>query len=501
MEGDGAQALTVAAPPAGGRPALTPAQVRMVVIGAMLSMFLAALDQTIVATALPPIARDLGNFDLISWVITAYLVSSTSVIPVIGKASDLYGRRLTLRVCLLLFILGSVLCALAPSMILLILARALQGLGGGGLVTLAQTIVADVASARGRGKYAAYYSTVWAVASVAGPTVGGLVTARYGWPWIFWLNLPLAAIALLVSDRTLRLLPVPGRRARIDFLSIGLLSTATVALLLMLSLGGQQFPWASGETIGLGLLALVLAVLFFLQQPRSTEPLLPFRFLRHPVITPVLAASFVIYGAYLAVVVLSPVYFQVALGAPVDQAGLYMLPLMLSGTVTSQWGGMYQKRHGRYKRPPLLSLPVTILSLATAAAFATHLSLPMASFLLMLAGGGLGCYFPSSMVAGQNAVERRDLGLISGTIAYSRALGASIAVAGASALVLGIAASSGDETGRIATIQDAMQKALSPAARQVFAHAFGVVFGGLAGCVLLGTLIFSRVEDRSLGQD
>src|SRR5450432_3297274 len=202
---------------------LTPSEIRLIVIGAMLALFLSALDQTVVATALPPIAKDLGNFALISWVITSYLLTSTCVTPIVGKLSDLYGRRKMLNGCLILFMAGSALCAMAPNMILLILFRAMQGIGGGGLITMGQTIIADVVSPRERGRYAGYFAMVWGSASVLGPTVGGIVTQYYGWPWIFWINLPLGLAALLIADRALSKLPVDHRRSLVDYAGIVLL--------------------------------------------------------------------------------------------------------------------------------------------------------------------------------------------------------------------------------------------------------------------------------------
>jgi MFS family permease len=238
---------------------LTPAEVRFVLIGAMLALFLSALDQTIVATALPRIADDLGNFVLISWVVTAYLLTSICVTPIVGKLSDLYGRRQTLRACLLIFVAGSALCALASGMVPLILARALQGIGGGGLITMAQTIIADVVSPRERGRYAGYFSIVWGSSSVLGPVLGGIMTARYGWPWIFWINLPLGLAALVISDRALRKLPVEGHRRPVDILGIVLLCGATVTLLTVLSLGGHRLPWRAPETLALSCAAAILA--------------------------------------------------------------------------------------------------------------------------------------------------------------------------------------------------------------------------------------------------
>ena len=361
---------------------LTPADIRAIIIGALLALFLSALDQTIVATALPPIARDLGNFELISWVVTAYLVTSTCVTPIVGKLSDLYGRRPVLRVCLVVFILGSGLCALAPGMVPLILARALQGVGGGGLITLAQTIIGDVVTPRERGRYSAYFSVVWASSSLLGPTLGGVLTEELGWPWIFWINLPLGAVALLIADRALRKLPTEHHRSPIDYAGIGLLSGSTVALLMVLSLGGKRLPWTAAETLTLGAAVLVLGGLFVRQQLRAAEPILPPRFVEDGVIRPVLCSIFIIFGSYLAIAVLTPIYFQVALGAPVSKAGLLMIPLTLSSVITANMAGRYSQRSGRYKRPPLLGLPVAIVTLAIVALFANSLS-PLGASLIL----------------------------------------------------------------------------------------------------------------------
>ena len=476
----------------------TAAETRIIVIGAMLAMFLSALDQTIVATALPPIARDLGDFALISWVITAYLLTSTCVTPIVGKLSDLHGRRPLLMICLVAFMVGSALCALAPTMVALILARALQGLGGGGLITLAQTIVADVVAPRERGRYAGYFAAVWASAALLGPTLGGVVTQYYGWPWIFWINLPLGLAALLITERALRKLPAEQHRSPIDYASIALLSGATVALLLVLSLGGKRFAWTAPEMLGLAALAVVLAALFVRAQLRSAEPVLPPRFLGDAVIGPALAAIFVIYGSYLALAVLTPIYFQVALGAPVGEAGLLMIPLLLSSTVTANVAGRWTRHSGRYKRPPLVGLPVTVLALAILAVFAERLSSAAASAVLMIAGFGMGPIFPCSTLAAQNAVERRDLGAVSGAIGFARALGGAIFVAGASALLLGLIVGALPESGHLASLEDLARRVLPSDARAAIAGAFGIIFGVIAGCFAVGLAIFARIEERTL---
>jgi EmrB/QacA subfamily drug resistance transporter len=477
---------------------LSQSEIRTVIIGAMLAMFLSALDQTIVATALPPIARDLGDFALISWVITSYLLTSTCITPIVGKLSDLYGRRRILAMCLVGFMVGSACCALAPTMVALILARALQGLGGGGLIALAQTIVADVVSPRERGRYAAYFSMVWASSSVLGPTIGGIVTEHYGWPWIFWINLPLGLLALAVCDRALRKLPIDRHRSAIDYASIALLSGATIALLIVLSLGGKRLPWMAPQTLAIAVAAVILGGFFVRLQSRAAEPILPPRFLGDGVIRPVLAAGFIVYGSYLAVAVLAPIYFQVALGVPVSEAGLLMIPLMLSSTVTANMAGRWSRRTGRYKRPTMVGLPVAVVAMAVVALLAARLSAPLASAILMIAGFGIGPFFPCSTVAAQNAVERRDLGAVSGAVAFSRALGAALMIAAASTLVLGLAAGALPETGQVASIEDLARQALPPEARAAVGRAFGIMFGAVAIALAFGCAIFARVEDRIL---
>jgi EmrB/QacA subfamily drug resistance transporter len=479
---------------------LTPSEVRVIVIGAMLALFLAALDQTIVATALPPIANDLGDFALISWVVTAYLLTSTCATPIVGKLSDLYGRRQLLRICLGLFVLGSALCALAPAMVPLILARALQGLGGGGLMTLAQAIIADVVSPRERGRYAGYFSIVWGSSSVLGPTLGGIVTEHYGWPWIFWINLPIGLAALLVADRALRKLPVHHHRSRIDYAGVGLLSGATVALLLLLSLGGERLPWMGPRSLALCAAALVLGGLFLRNQSRSPEPIVPPDLLQDRVIRPVVTAIFIIFGSYLALAVLTPIYFQVALGTPVSDAGLLMIPLMLASVFTANLAGQNTRKTGRYKRPPLLGLPFAIVALGIVAFFAHRLSPLAASALLMLAGLGVGPIFPCATVAAQNAAKRSQLGAVSGVVAFARALGGVIGVAAASALVLGLAAGALASAGQITSLEDLARSDLPPEARAGIARAFGVMFGAVAATLAIGLAVFARVEDRPLGE-
>lgn len=478
---------------------LAESEIRKVVFGAMLAMFLAALDQTIVAPALPPMARDLGHFDLLSWVVTAYLLSAICVTPIVGKLSDLYGRRHLITICLVIFMIGSVACALAPDMYTLILARALQGIGGGGLIPLAQSAIADVVSPRERGRYAAYFSAVWASSAVLGPTLGGLLSEHAGWPWIFWINLPLGLVALLISERALRWLPIERHeRSPVEFGTILLLLGGTVALLAVLSLGGKRLAWTSPELLALAAASLVLGALFAWRQTRAPDPILPPRFLRDRVIAPTLAGSFIVYGGYLALLVLAPVYFQVALGTSVSDAGLLMIPMMFASTITANYTGRYSQRTGRYKQPPLIGLPVAIAGLAAIAFFSASLHPAAASALLAIVALGIGPMFPCSTVAVQNAVARRDIGAVSGALAFTRSLGGAFVIAAASGLVLGLAARGLPELGAVANIEDLAREALPPASRAVIAHAFGITFAAIAGAIAVSLIFFARVEERAL---
>ena len=480
---------------------VNPSEKRAVVIGALLAISLSALDQTIVATALPAMARELGEVSLLSWVVSAYLLTSTCAMPVAGKLSDVYGRRRLLITALLIFIAGSVLCALATTMPALIVARAIQGLGGGGLMVLSQAVIADVVSPRDRGRYSAHFSVVYASASVLGPTVGGVVSQYWGWAWIFWINLPLGLVALAIVDRALRGLPVSGRKRKIDYAGILTLSTATVALLLVLSLGGKKWPWASSQVLFLGGAAIGLFFLFALVQLRAPEPVLPPRFLADRfVLRPLLSSTFVIFGTYLAITVTAPVYFQVALGTSPSVAGLLTIPLLVVSSISATYAGWHSKKSGRYKVPSLIGLPVAIVALAILAYIADGTSPAMAAALLTIVGLGLGPTFPAQSVASLNAVPLADVGAVSGALSFTRSLGAAITIAISSALVLGLASSALPDLGP-GGLEALVQQALPPATRAAVGRAFGTTFGAMATAFLVGLLIFTRIEDRLLREE
>ncbi len=262
-------------PPPPSHSALTPAEARLIVYGVLLAMLIAALDQTIVSTALPTIGRELGDAHQLTWVVTAYLLASTVVTPLYGKLSDSYGRRVTLLVAVGVFVAGSVACALSPTMLILIIARTFQGLGGGGLISLSQTIIGDIIPPKERPRYQAYVSGVFVVASLAGPLLGGFIAEHLHWSLIFWINPPIGLLALGLIYSLLRKLPVSRRHHQIDFAGAGLLVVATVALMLALSWGGVRYPWASPHILALVVAFAIFAALFFMRQRRAAEPLAP----------------------------------------------------------------------------------------------------------------------------------------------------------------------------------------------------------------------------------
>ncbi len=477
---------------------LSPSEVHKVILGAMIALFLAALDQTIVATALPSIGGDLGDFHLMSWIVTAYLLTATAATPILGKLSDLHGRRPVMRASIIIFLAGSVLCALSKSMVVLILARALQGFGGGGLITLAQTVVADVVSPRERGRYGAYFAGVWAGSSLLGPILGGLLTQYASWHWIFWINLPIGLAAVVITDRILQRITRHGSAKRIDYPSVILFACSSTSLLLALSWGGTEFSWLSWP-IGAALLVFaVTGVIFARRQLRLDEPIMPPRFFGDSVVAPVLMSIFLVFGAYLTLTVLTPTYLQLVLQRQASEVGLMMIPLMLSSTAGAAFSGRYISHTGSYKLPTLIGLPLAVLCLVALGCL-TDRSMPLVTAgLLMLIGLGIGPIFPIANVAAQNAVGRRDLGVVSGAIGFARALGGAIATAAGSALVLGLVLHNLPIGGEVNGLTDLMRRSLSVPERQDVAHAFSIFYFCVAGILAIGWAVFARIEHRPL---
>lgn len=408
---------------------LSHADIRVIVIGVGVAMFLGALDQTIIAAALPAIAAELGGFKSISWVASIYLLTATAVTPLYGKYSDIKGRRAALTLGIAVFVAGSIACALAPSMIWLIAARALQGLGGGGLISLAQTIVADIVAPKERGRYQIYFASVFLLSSLLGPTLGGFFTQHLHWTLIFWINLPLGAMAYVMSNSALKRLPRHERPHQLDVLGAVLLVLATVTLMLALNEGGTSYAWASPEIMGLLGVSLVIWLLFVWRIRKAHEPLIPLSILDNDVVARATVAAACGMGAYIGLSIYLPVYFQSSRGMSTTNSGLGLIPLMVGTVIGATIAGQLMGRIRHYKRIPAIGLFVAMLGALVLTLRADSLPLPVFEMVLALISIGLGTVLPTTTVAIQNAVQLHQLGTATGTMNFFRQLGSAITVA------------------------------------------------------------------------
>jgi EmrB/QacA subfamily drug resistance transporter len=324
-----------------------------ILTGTMIAMFLGALDQTIIAAALPTIARELGDFSSISWVASLYLLTTTAVTPLYGKISDIHGRRITMLAAIVIFVVGSIACALAPSMTALILARGLQGLGGGGLISLAQTIIADIVAPKERGKYQIFFASVYLLASLMGPMLGGFLTEHLHWSLIFWINLPIGFVAFLMTNKTLMLLPAHHRPHKLDIPGAVLIVLATVSLMLTLDQGGSRMPWLSPTILAMLFVSLVLWIAFIVRIRMAAEPLIPVELLANPVVAYATTAALFSMGTYVATTIFMPVYFESARGMSAADSGLALIPFMVGTVVGATMAGQTMGRITHYKRLPL----------------------------------------------------------------------------------------------------------------------------------------------------
>ena len=399
-----------------------------VIGGLMLVMLMAALDSTIVSTALPTIVGDLGGLEHISWVVTAYLLAQTIVMPLYGKFGDLYGRKLVLQVGLVIFLVGSVLCGQAQSMTELIAFRALQGLGGGGLMVSAQAALGDVVSPRERGKYSGLFGGVFGVATVIGPLLGGFLTTSLDWRWIFYVNLPVGAVAFVVLQRTL-----PSHTTRIkhvvDYLGTALLAVALTSLVLLTTLGGNQYAWGSSVIVGLGVLAVASVVGFVLAEHRAKEPVLPNALWRNPVFAVTSAIGFIVGFALFGSTTYLPLFQQVVRGLDPTESGLALLPLMAGLLITSIGSGRLITRTGRYRIYPIIGTAMLAVGLFLFSELSTTTTTLVLSLEMFLVGAGLGFIMQVLVLAVQNAVDYELLGVATSGATLMRTIGGSLGTA------------------------------------------------------------------------
>ncbi|MER8034445.1 MDR family MFS transporter [Streptomyces hydrogenans] len=418
----------------GGEPAPVPGEGQnhrtvLVAIGALLlGMLLAALDQTIVSTALPTIVSELGGMEHLSWVVTAYMLASTAATPLWGKLGDQYGRKKLFQAAIVIFLIGSALCGIAQNMPQLIGFRALQGLGGGGLMVLSMAIVGDLVSPRERGKYQGLFGAVFGATSVLGPLLGGFFTEHLTWRWVFYINLPVGIVALFVIAAVLHI-PVRSTRHTIDYLGTFLIASVATCLVLVASLGGTTWAWDSPQLIGTALLGAVLLVWFVRVERRAAEPVLPLKLFRIRTFTLVSVISFVVGFAMFGAMTYLPTFLQIVQGVSPTMSGVHMLPMVVGMLLTSTASGQIVSRTGRWKVFPITGTAVTALGLLLLHRLTETSSTWEMSAYFFVFGAGLGLVMQVLVLVVQNAVGYEDLGVATSGATFFRSIGASFGVA------------------------------------------------------------------------
>jgi EmrB/QacA subfamily drug resistance transporter len=486
-----------------------PAQRVRVIFGALiLVVLLASLDQTIVATALPTIVGDLGGLTHLSWVVTAYLLASTITGPLYGKFGDLYGRKPTLQVAIVIFLIGSALCGIAQNMPELIAFRALQGLGAGGLLTTTIAVVGDIIPPRDRGKYQGLFGAVFGVSTIVGPLLGGFFVDNLSWRWIFYVNLPIGAIALFVIAAVFHTRTERVEHA-VDYLGAALLAGSLTCIVLFTSLGGTTFKWRSPEIAVLIALGVIQLVLFVLAERRAAEPILPLELFRNRIFTVCAGIGFIIGLALFGSVTYLPLFLQIVKERSPTSSGLQLTPMMAGLLVTSIVSGRLISRFGRYKPFPVAGTAVATVGMVLLSRLDLHSTTLYTSLAMVVLGLGLGAVMQVLVLAVQNAVDYRNMGVATAGSLLFRQVGGSIGIA-----VFGAIFSNrlhGELASRLPpgahvpkSVSPALIRTLPPAAHNAYVHAVAaalhpvfVVASVIAGVSFLLTWLLREVPLRS----
>jgi EmrB/QacA subfamily drug resistance transporter len=407
---------------------LTHREILIVFAALMTGMFLAALDQTIVSTALPTIVGELGGLEHLSWVITAYLLTSTTSVPLYGKLSDLYGRKRLFQVTIVIFLAGSLLSGMSQSMLQLIVFRGVQGLGAGGIMTLSQTIIGDIVSPRDRGRYVGYMMGLFGVTSVIGPLLGGLFVDQLSWRWVFYVNLPLGLAALAVTASVLRLRAVRLPH-RVDYPGSVLLIAGVSCLLLATTWGGTEYAWGSTTIVGLLIAAAALLGLFVVQETRASEPVLPLRLFRLQVFSVAAGLSALSGLGMFGAIAFLPLYLQVVQGVSPTDSGLLMLPLVLGLLGSAVVSGRLISRTGRYRSYPIVGAAITVAGFFLLSRLGVETSLVQTGMSMLVVGAGMGLMMQVPVLAVQNAVPAGDMGTATAGVNFFRSMGGALGVA------------------------------------------------------------------------
>jgi EmrB/QacA subfamily drug resistance transporter len=412
-----------------GPAGLSPRQVRLVFLGLMLGMLLAALDQTIVSTALPTIVGDLGGLNHLSWVVTSYLLASTVSTPLWGKLGDLYGRKGFFQAAIVIFLVGSALSGLSQNLNELIAFRALQGLGAGGLIVGAQAIIGDIVPPRDRGRYTGLIGAVFAVASVAGPLLGGFFTDGPGWRWVFYINLPIGAIALVVVAAVLHAKVTTRVEHKIDYLGASVMSGAVVSLILMLTWGGTTYAWGSATIIGLGLASLALLAIFVAVERRAVEPIVPLHLFSNKVFRVAFATGAIVGFSMFGALTFLPLFLQIVHGASATSSGLQLIPIMALVLIMAIVSGRRISATGTYRRFPIAGTALIAVSLFLLSHLGVTTPFWQTAIYMAILGAGLGLTMQVLLIAAQNSVPYSELGVATSIATFSRSIGGSIGVA------------------------------------------------------------------------
>lgn len=409
-------------------PQLSHRQIQIVFGALMLGILLAALDQTVLATALPTIVGEFSGIDRLSWVITAYLLTSTATVPLYGKLSDLYGRKPLFQISIGIFVLGSVLSGASQSMEQLILFRGLQGIGAGGIMTLAMAIVGDILPPRERGRYMGYFGIVFASSSIMGPLLGGLFVDHLTWRWVFFINVPLGALSVFVASRVLKMRH-EKRRVQIDYPGAALIAASVTCILLATTWGGNEYPWASATILGLFGGGALLLVLFVMQELRAPEPILPMTLFKNRVFATGNSMTLLMGMCMFGATAFMPLYMQVVKGVSATSSGLHMLPMSMGAVTMSWFSGRMITKTGRYRMFPIAGTTLLVAGLALMTQIDQNTSFVLVSLQLLMLGCGMGLMMQVVVLAIQNAVDHRDLGAATASTGFFRSMGGAFGVA------------------------------------------------------------------------
>ena len=407
---------------------MTKRQIMIVFGGVMLGMFLAALDQTIVATALPRIVSDLGGPQHLSWVVTAYLLTSTVTVPLYGKLSDLYGRRPLFVFSILVFLAGSALSGIAQDMTQLILFRGIQGLGAGGILPLGLIVIGDLFSPRERGRYQGFTGAVFGMASVIGPLVGGYLTDNISWRWIFYINLPIGAVALFVIVTTMQL-PFHRKEHRVDYLGAAVLTAGVTSLLLVATWGGTTYSWGSPTILALAAAGVLCLAAFVRIERRAREPVLPLTLFRSGIFTVSVLAAFVLGAAMFGTIIYIPLFVQRVLGASATNSGVVLIPLMLSVVLAVVASGQIVTRTGRYRAFPIVGSVTMLVGFWLLTRLTASSSPGDATLAMIVIGLGIGQMMQTYTLAVQNDARREEMGVATASTQFFRSMGGAFGVA------------------------------------------------------------------------